>query len=209
MAMKGDEKSLSFVEDTAVKPEVLRDYIDDFLAMIRRNGSSSGVYAHASVGCLHVRPVVNMKTAEGVATFEAIATQSADLVLKYGGALSGEHGDGLVRGPFMEKMFGSRCIRRFERSNTRSIRRASSIPGKIVDCPPLTTNLRYGAGYTTPDPPTYFDYSEYGGFGRAVEMCSGSARAARSSKGRCARRTWRRGTNATSRAAARTRCGWR
>ena len=106
MAMKGDEKSLSFVEDTAVKPEVLRDYIDDFLAMIRRNGSSSGVYAHASVGCLHVRPVVNMKTAEGVAKFEAIATQSADLVLKYGGALSGEHGDGLVRGPFMEKMFG-------------------------------------------------------------------------------------------------------
>src|SRR5678816_2966 len=82
MAMKGDEKSLSFVEDTAVRPEVLRDYINDFLAMIRRNGSSSGVYAHASVGCLHVRPVVNMKTAEGVAKFEAIATQSADLVLK-------------------------------------------------------------------------------------------------------------------------------
>ena len=77
MAMKGDNKSLSFVEDTAVRPEVLRDYIDEFLQMIRRNGSSSGVYAHASVGCLHVRPVVNMKTAEGVARFEAIGRPRA------------------------------------------------------------------------------------------------------------------------------------
>ena len=66
MAMKGDNKSLSFVEDTAVRPEVLRDYIDEFLQMIRRNGSSSGVYAHASVGCLHVRPVVNLKTAQAL-----------------------------------------------------------------------------------------------------------------------------------------------
>ena len=173
MAMKGDEKSLSFVEDTAVKPEVLRDYIDDFLAMIRRNGSSSGVYAHASVGCLHVRPVVNMKTAEGVAKFEAIATESADLVLKYGGALSGEHGDGLVRGPFMEKMFGSALYQAFRTVKHTFDPQGVFNPGKIVDCPPLTTNLRYGAAYKTPDPPTYFDYSEYGGFGRAVEMCSG------------------------------------
>ena len=173
MAMKGDEKSLSFVEDTAVKPEVLRDYINDFLAMIRRNGSSSGVYAHASVGCLHVRPVVNMKTAEGVARFEAIATQSADLVLKYGGALSGEHGDGLVRGPFMEKMFGSALYQAFRTVKHTFDPKGVFNPGKIVDCPPMTTNLRYGTSYRTPDPPTYFDYSEYGGFGRAVEMCSG------------------------------------
>jgi Fe-S oxidoreductase/FAD/FMN-containing dehydrogenase len=173
MAMKGDEKSLSFVEDTAVKPEVLRDYIDEFLAMIKRNGSSSGVYAHASVGCLHVRPVVNMKTAEGVARFERIATDSADLVLKYGGALSGEHGDGLVRGPFMEKMFGSPLYQAFRAVKRTFDPNGVFNPGKIVDCPPLTTNLRYGAGYKTPDPITYFDYSEYGGFGRAVEMCSG------------------------------------
>jgi Fe-S oxidoreductase/FAD/FMN-containing dehydrogenase len=173
MAMKGDEKSLSFVEDTAVKPEVLRDYIDEFLSMIRRNGSSSGVYAHASVGCLHVRPVVNMKTAEGVARFEKIATESSDLVLKYGGALSGEHGDGLVRGPFMEKMFGSALYQAFRTVKHTFDPNGVFNPGKIVDCPPMTTNLRYGAGYMTPDPPSYFDYSEYGGFGRAVEMCSG------------------------------------
>jgi NAD-dependent dihydropyrimidine dehydrogenase PreA subunit len=114
-----------------------------------------------------------MKTAEGVAKFEAIATGSADLVLKYGGALSGEHGDGLVRGPFMEKMFGSALYQAFRTVKHTFDPQGVFNPGKIVDCPPLTTNLRYGAGYTTPDPPTYFDYTEYGGFGRAVEMCSG------------------------------------
>jgi FAD/FMN-containing dehydrogenase/Fe-S oxidoreductase len=173
MAMKGDDKSLSFVEDTAVRPEVLRDYINDFLEMIQRNGSSSGVYAHASVGCLHVRPVVNMKTADGVARFEAIATQSADLVLKYGGALAGEHGDGLVRGPFIEKMFGSALYQAFRTVKHTFDPDGVFNPGKIVDTPPLTANLRYGTSYRTADPPTYFDYSEYGGFGRAVEMCSG------------------------------------
>jgi FAD/FMN-containing dehydrogenase/Fe-S oxidoreductase len=173
MAMKGDDKSLSFVEDTAVRPEVLRDYIDEFLAMIQRNGSSSGVYAHASVGCLHVRPVVNMKTAEGVAKFERIATESADLVLKFGGALSGEHGDGLVRGWFMEKMFGPALYQAFRTVKHTFDPGGVFNPGKIVDCPSFTSNLRYGIGYKTPDPPTYFDYSEYGGFGRAVEMCSG------------------------------------
>ena len=104
--MKGDAKSLSFVEDTAVAPEKLRDYIERFLQVVRRHGTVAGVYAHASVGCLHVRPVVNLKTEEGVRRFEAIANDIADLVLEFGGALSGEHGDGLVRGPFTEKMFG-------------------------------------------------------------------------------------------------------
>ena len=174
MAMKGDEKSLSFVEDTAVQPEVLRDYIDEFLAMIRRNGSSSGVYAHASVGCLHVRPVVNMKTAEGVARFEAIATQSADLVLKYGGALSGEHGDGLVRGPFMEKMFGPALYQAFRTVKHTFDPHGVFNPGKIVDSPAADEPTSATAPATArPIPPTYFDYSEYGGFGRAVEMCSG------------------------------------
>ena len=106
MAMKQDAKSLSFVEDTAVAPEQLREYIDKFLQLIARHGTSAGIYAHASVGCLHVRPVVNLKTDEGVRKFEAIANDVSDLVLEYGGALSGEHGDGLVRSPFMKKMFG-------------------------------------------------------------------------------------------------------
>ena len=125
MAMKSDAKSLSFVEDTAVAPEKLRDYIARFLSIVNRHGTSAGIYAHASVGCLHVRPVINLKTEAGVQMFERIANDVADLVLEFGGALSGEHGDGLVRSPFMRKMFGSECTRRFEQSNGRSILTAS------------------------------------------------------------------------------------
>ena len=173
MAMKGDAKSISFVEDTAVAPDKLRDFIERFLGIVERHGSQTGVYAHASVGCLHVRPVVNLKTADGVRQFEAIANDIAELVLEYGGALSGEHGDGLVRGPFIERMFGPELYAAF-----RTIKRTFDPdglfnPGKIVDSPPLTSNLRYGADYQTPTPPAYFDYDSYGGLGRAVEMCSG------------------------------------
>lgn len=173
MAMKEDAKSLSFVEDTAVAPEKLRDYIARFMAIIRRHGTSAGVYAHASVGCLHVRPVVNLKTEEGVAKFAAIASDIADLVLEFGGALSGEHGDGLVRSPFMEKMFGTRLYEAF-----RTIKRTFDPlgilnPGKIVDAPALTANLRYGPGYATREPATHFHYSGFSGMAGAVEMCSG------------------------------------
>jgi Fe-S oxidoreductase len=173
MAQKGDAKSLSFVEDTAVAPERLSEYIGRFLALIRKHGTSAGVYAHASVGCLHVRPVVNMKTAEGVAKFQAIANDVADLVLEYGGALSGEHGDGYVRSPFMEKMFGPQIYQAFSEIKRLFDPQGILNPGKIVDAPPLASNLRFGAGYRSPTPATYFDYSEYGGMGGAVEMCSG------------------------------------
>jgi FAD/FMN-containing dehydrogenase/Fe-S oxidoreductase len=172
MAMKEDAKSLSFVEDTAVAPERLRDYIERFLAIVKRHGTTAGVYAHASVGCLHVRPVINLKTADGVRRFEGIANDVSDLVLEYGGALSGEHGDGLVRSPFMEKMFGSELYEAF-----RTIKRTFDPhgifnPGKIVDAPPLTANLRFGPSYVTRAVPAYFDYPE-GSFAGAVEMCSG------------------------------------
>ena len=173
MAMKGDAKSLSFVEDTAVAPERLRDYIDEFLQMIRSHGTTAGVYAHASVGCLHVRPVVNLKTEAGVRQFEAIASASADLVLAYGGALSGEHGDGLVRSCFMERMFGPALYEAFRHIKQTFDPDGILNPGKIVDAPPLTANLRYGPAYRAVQPVTFFDYSEHGGLPGAVEMCSG------------------------------------
>jgi FAD/FMN-containing dehydrogenase/Fe-S oxidoreductase len=173
MTMKDDAKSLSFVEDTAVAPEKLRDFIERFLRLIRGHGTNAGVYAHASVGCLHVRPVVNMKTAEGVAKFEAIANDVADLVLEFGGALSGEHGDGLARSPFMKKMFGPVLYEAFRTVKRTFDPHGIFNPGKIVDSPALTENLRFGAGYVSPNPKTFFDFSEFGGMGGAVEMCSG------------------------------------
>jgi Fe-S oxidoreductase len=172
-AMRGDAKAISFVEDTAVAPDQLRSYIERFIKIVQRHRTTAGIYAHASVGCLHVRPVVNMKTRSGVAKFESIANEVADLVLEFGGALSGEHGDGLVRGAFNEKMFGSELYQAF-----RAVKRAFDPnglfnPGRIVDTPPITSHLRFGAGYRTPEPATTFDFSDFDGFGRAVEMCSG------------------------------------
>jgi FAD/FMN-containing dehydrogenase len=173
MAMKEEAKSISFVEDTAVAPEKLRDYIERFLAIVASHRTTAGVYAHASVGCLHVRPVVNLKTEDGVRMFEAIANEVSDLVLEFGGALSGEHGDGLVRSPFMEKMFGPVLYDAFRAVKRTFDPEGILNPGKIVDAPPLTSHLRFGAGYQTPRPDTFFDYSDYGGMGGAVDMCSG------------------------------------
>ena len=173
MASKEDAKSISFVEDTAVAPEKLSAFIGRFLEIVGAHDTTAGIYAHASVGCLHVRPVVNMKTAEGVAKFESIANAVADLVLEFGGALSGEHGDGLVRSPFMERMFGTVLYNAFREIKGTFDPAGLFNPGKIVDAPPIGNNLRYGARYKASQPFTYFDYSEYGGMAGAVEMCSG------------------------------------
>jgi Fe-S oxidoreductase len=173
MAEKGDAKAISFVEDSAVAPERLRDYIAEFLDIVKAHGTSAGVYAHASVGCLHVRPVIDLKTEEGVHRFESIANAVSGLVLKYGGALSGEHGDGLVRSPFQEKMFGPVLYEAFRDLKRTFDPQGILNPGKIVDSPPLSANLRYGPGYVTPDVPTLFDFSADGGVVRAAELCAG------------------------------------
>ncbi|MCU1327663.1 MAG: linked oxidase domain protein [Bryobacterales bacterium] len=173
MATRGDSKSISFVEDTAVAPEKLSEFIGRFLCIIEAHGTTAGIYAHASVGCLHVRPVINMKTADGVKKFEAVAQAVADLVLEYGGALSGEHGDGLVRSPFMRQMFGDTLYEAFRQVKRTFDPAGLFNPGKIVDAPPITANLRYGAAYKAINPFTFFDYSEFGGMAGAVEMCSG------------------------------------
>jgi FAD/FMN-containing dehydrogenase/Fe-S oxidoreductase len=173
MAEKGDAKAISFVEDTAVRPACLRDYIAEFLDVVRRHGTTAGVYAHASVGCLHVRPIINLKTVEGVQQFQAIADDVAELVHRYGGALSGEHGDGLVRSPYQEKMFGPILYEAFRTLKRTFDPHGILNPGKIVDAPPLTANLRYGPAYITPEGPTLFNFAADGGMVRAAELCAG------------------------------------
>src|SRR5581483_5705224 len=138
-AMKSDAKSISFVEDTAVAPEKLSEFIGRFMQIVRRHETTAGVYAHASVGCLHVRPVINLKTEDGVQKFASLAEQVSELVVEFGGALSGEHGDGLVRSPFMRKIFGDVLYEAF-REIKRTFDPAGILnPGKIVDSPPLTS----------------------------------------------------------------------
>ncbi|MEM7129496.1 MAG: FAD-linked oxidase C-terminal domain-containing protein [Chloroflexota bacterium] len=173
MAETGDAKAISFVEDTAVAPEKLHDYIESFQQILAKYETSAGFYAHASVGLLHIRPVVDMKTALGVERFEAIANEVSDLVLEYGGALSGEHGDGLVRAPFQEKIFGPELYQAFCQIKAAFDPQNLFNPGKIVHAPALTSNLRFGPEYETPEVPTAFDFSDFGGVLRAAEQCSG------------------------------------
>ena len=173
MAETGDTKSISFVEDTAVAPEQLPDYIDRFQEILAERDTKAIFYAHASVGLLHIRPAVDMKTVDGVERFESIARRVSDLVLEFGGALSAEHGDGLSRSPFQEKMFGPALYDAFCQIKDTFDEAGVLNPGKIVRPPPLTDNLRFGSDYRTNEIDTLFDFSDFGGISRAVEQCGG------------------------------------
>jgi len=173
MSEHGDAKAISFVEDTAVAPDRLRDYIARFLEILERYDTRAGFYAHASVGLLHVRPVVNLKQADGVAKFASIAEEISDLVLEFGGALSGEHGDGLVRSPFQQKMYGPALYRAFCELKQTFDPTGIFNPGKIVEAQRLTDNLRFGPRYETRAIETAFDFSDFGGLSRAAEQCGG------------------------------------
>jgi FAD/FMN-containing dehydrogenase/Fe-S oxidoreductase len=173
MSETGDTKGIAYVEDTAVAADRLPEYIDRFDALVRENGTTASYYAHASVGLLHIRPAINMKTVEGVGQFERIAEQVADLVLEFGGALSAEHGDGLVRSPFQRKMFGPVIYDAFCEIKQTFDDPGIFNPGKIVHAEPITKNLKFGPEYQTNEIDTVFDFSDFGGISRAAEQCGG------------------------------------
>ena len=133
MNIPGDAKPLPFVEDTAVSPEKLPEYVKRFDEIVRSNGTEAGYYGHASVGCLHVRPVINVKNKEGIKRMHSIADEISDLVLEFGGAYTGEHGDGIVRGAWAEKMFGKKLVNYF--SDVKKTFDPNSImnPGVLID----------------------------------------------------------------------------
>ncbi len=171
LAQTGDAKAISFVEDAAVDPRYLHDYIKSFQEILDAHDTEAGFYAHASVGLLHIRPVVDMKTETGVRNFHSIADQISDLVLKYGGAFAGEHGDGLVRSPFQEKMFGPVLYDAFCTIKETFDPDGILNPGKIVHAPPHTSNLKFGPAYETQPVETVFDFADFGGLSRAAEQC--------------------------------------
>ncbi len=173
IGMKGERKPIAFVEDTAVAPEKLPEFVSRFKATVERYGTMAGYYGHCSVGCLHIRPLVNLKRADEVAKMRAMAEEIVGLVMEFGGALSGEHGDGLARGQWNERLFGPRLYQAFREVKAAFDPKGLMNPGKIVDCPPMTENLRYGPAYRTWEPPALLDFSDQGGFAAAVEMCNG------------------------------------
>ncbi len=173
MGMKGDAKPQGFIEDTAVAPEHLADYIRRLNKIISEHGCQAVYYAHASVGCLHVRPIMSIKSRDGVEKMHAICQQACDLVLEYGGSFSSEHGDGLVRSEFIERAYGRKIVEAFKQVKCAFDPQGIMNPGKIVDPPRMTENLRYGEHYQPANVRTYFDFSPDGGIAGAIELCSG------------------------------------
>jgi FAD/FMN-containing dehydrogenase/Fe-S oxidoreductase len=174
MSMKGAGKPVSFIEDCAVPLEHLADYTERLTEIFARYGTSGTWYAHASVGCLHVRPILNLKQDQDVRAMRRIAEEAIALVHAYKGAHSGEHGDGLVRSEFHEAMFGPRLVRAFEEVKDAFDPAGVLNPGKIVRAPPMDerTLLRYPPGYRQDAIETALDWRDWGGFLGAAEMCN-------------------------------------
>jgi FAD/FMN-containing dehydrogenase/Fe-S oxidoreductase len=171
----GDRKGVPGIEDTAVHPEFLPDYVADIKKVLKKLGLSSVFYAHIATGEIHFRPLIDFKNPEDVKLFDTLMTETAKLVKKYRGSMSGEHGDGRARGKFIPFMLGER--------NYQIIKQVKKIwdpdnifnPGKIVDTPPITESLRVIPGNPTPDYDTHFDFSQHKGFFRSIEKCNGTA----------------------------------
>lgn len=176
MSERSEAKPVSFIEDGAVPVERLADYISDVERIIHDNDTTYAIYAHASAGCLHIRPLINLKSLKGRGQYRAIADAVAQTVKKYQGAITGEHGQGLVRGEFSEYLFGPELMDAF-----RAVKRAFDPqnmmnPGKIIDSPPMDSAelMRYGPDYAVINLRTRYDWSADNGFGGAVEMCNGA-----------------------------------
>ncbi len=178
MSMKGDGKPVSFIEDCAVGLDDLADYTERLNGVFARHGTMGTWYAHASVGCLHVRPVLNMKDASDVATMRAVAEECFALVREYKGSHSGEHGDGLARSEFHEAMFGPRLVRAFETVKDAFDPAGLLNPDRVVRAPRFDDRslFRYRPDYTPADFTPKLDWSDHpgplGGMLGAVEMCN-------------------------------------
>jgi Fe-S oxidoreductase len=178
MSMKEEGKPVSFVEDCAVPLDRLAEYTSRLTDIFEKHGTRGTWYAHASVGCLHVRPVLNLRLEKDVRAMRAIAEEAFELVRAYKGSHSGEHGDGLVRSEFHEEMFGARLVRAFERVKDLFDPQGLLNPGKIVRAPRFDDRryFRYPPEYRGENLHTHLDWSAYpgsgGGFQGAVEMCN-------------------------------------
>lgn len=171
-----DIKPQEFVEDTGIAPEKLGAYTRRFEEIVHRHGTTLGFFGHAGQGCLHIRVDLNLKRGEDVDRMQAIARDVAELVVEFGGSLSGEHGDGLSRSEFLPLMFGEKVMDLHRQVKGVFDPENLANPGKIVEGPKMSDNLRFGDEYVARPPrETYFDYSVDGGWDKAVEKCNGMA----------------------------------
>ncbi len=178
----GDAKPVAVVEDTAVNPRLLPDYIAEFRQMLAGYGLSCVFHAHIATGELHLRPVLNLRDPKDVELFHTVAFETARLVKKYKGSLSGEHGDGRLRGEFIPFMIGEHNYRLLESIKETWDPRGIFNPGKITRTPRMNSQLRFEPGTLVKEPETVFDFSSTLGLLRAAEQCNGSADCRKSSQ---------------------------
>jgi FAD/FMN-containing dehydrogenase/Fe-S oxidoreductase len=172
--LPGEGRPVSVIEDTSVRVELLEPYITEFNQLLERHKLTCVYHAHISVGELHLRPILNLRDPEHVQLFHDIALETARLVKKYRGSLSGEHGDGRLRGEFIPMMVGDRNFELIKKIKRLFDPEGIFNPGKITDTPPMNTHLRTEAGRSTPEFNTYFDYPREGGLMQLIEKCNGS-----------------------------------
>jgi Fe-S oxidoreductase/FAD/FMN-containing dehydrogenase len=173
LGVKGDKKPYAFIEDCAVSPEKLLDYYRKLERIIHGHDTQGSYYGHSSVGLMHIRPAINLKEESEVKKMVSIQNQTADLVLEFRGAMSGEHGDGLARSHLVPKFFGPIIYEAFREVKRTFDPDGLMNPGKIVEADPFIENLRINPEYKTVPIPTVYDFSADGGFARAIEMCNG------------------------------------
>ncbi len=172
--LPGDTQPVNLIEDCAVAPEELPSYIAELEEMLRRHDIHASYYAHAGAGELHVEPMINLKTSQGQELFRQVLAETVELVKKYRGSLSGEHGDGRLRGEFIPQMMGSEVYNLFREVKQLFDPQGIFNAGKIVDTPPMNKFLRYEADKPVRKINTYFDFSKQENILRLTEKCSGS-----------------------------------
>ena len=174
MSIKGDHKPIPFIEDAAVPVEHLAEYVTRVEQFCTDRGTKVAYYAHASAGCVHIRPLINAKEASEVAKLPEITAFSVDLLKGYGGSLSSEHGDGRARSQFNEQFFGPELYGLYQQTKRIFDPKGIMNPGMVVDASPMTEQLRYGSSYQVVQIQEHIDFSADMGFHRAVEMCNGA-----------------------------------
>lgn len=174
MSAPGDEKPVPFIEDISVPVENLSTLVVEIEKLLRAYNTHGDFYAHASAGCLHLRPILNLKTLDGIRKMREFATHAVELVIKLGGSISGEHGAGLSRSEWLPDIYGTEILEAFRMFKNAADPDNILNPGKILDAPPMHINLRYQQGVQPLQWKTIFDFSPHNGFSGAIEMCNGA-----------------------------------
>lgn len=173
LGLKGNKKPLPFIEDAGIPSESLPEYIDQVLKVCEKHGTKAAMYAHASVGVIHVRPILDLRLAEDIERLKNITDDTFELVMKYKGSWSGEHGDGLVRSAYNKRFFGDTLYNVFLDIKKLFDPKNLMNPGKIIEAQTIEHNLRYGVAYKDQEVKTEYTYNSEENFESAVHMCSG------------------------------------